>query len=73
MRTRRSWKLIFEEFDVDEAGLKSGWRRVYIEAGRGGMILQRVCLFPRTGGACSYFENSGSRFETLSMHGGDSL
>ncbi len=27
----RSWQLIFEEFEVDEAGLKSGRRRCYIE------------------------------------------
>jgi hypothetical protein len=32
VRTVSSWKLRFEECEVDEAGLNSGWQRGYIEA-----------------------------------------
>jgi hypothetical protein len=66
--------VIFEEFEVDEAALKSGRRRGYIGDGSGKddiaatLLVSEsvVCLFVST-------EGRGSKFETLSMHGGDSL
>lgn len=64
----------FEEFEVDEAALESGRRRGFIgdESGKDDIAEtllvseEVVCLFVST-------EGRGSKFETLSMHGGDSL
>jgi hypothetical protein len=66
--------VIFEEFEVDEAALKPGQRRGYIgdESGKNDIAETSlvseygVCLFVRT-------ECRGSKFETMSMYGGDIL
>jgi hypothetical protein len=71
--------VLFEEFkeffEVDEAALESGRRRGYIGGDEFGkddiaetLLVSEyvVCLFVST-------EGRGSKFETLSMHGGDTV
>jgi hypothetical protein len=73
VRTRRASKLIFEECEVAEAGLKSGRRRSYIEAMQSVNDIAESLLVSEDRRCLLVLEGSSSRFETLLMHGGDSL